>query len=68
MRLWQEFDRLLSTHPDYTPGILWPRRPWRRRGVWMRPRHGSHKELPVRRRTGNQHALSEMQAMLEELD
>jgi cytochrome c-type biogenesis protein CcmH/NrfG len=45
-----EFDRLLSTHPDYTPKTR------------------LDQGIASARRTGNQHALNEMQALLLELE
>jgi len=63
-----EFDRLLEAHPDYTAGyfmaaqtLVKAERPDEARG---RLREG----IASAQRTGNQHALSEMQQLLDELE
>jgi predicted Zn-dependent protease len=63
-----EFDRLLREHPDYTAGyfmaaqtLVKAARPWE---AQIRLREG----IASAQRTGNQHALSEMQQLLDELD
>jgi predicted Zn-dependent protease len=63
-----EFARLLDEHPDYSAGYFM--------AAQTLAKAERHDEAKVRlaqgiasaRRTGNQHALSEMQAMLDELD
>jgi predicted Zn-dependent protease len=53
-----EFDRLLSTHPDYTAGYFMAAQTLVKAGRTNEARP---------RRTGNQHALGEMEALLEDL-
>ena len=43
-----EFDRLLSTHPDYTAGYFMAAQTLVKAGARMRPRPGSTKALPAR--------------------
>ena len=62
-----EFDRLLEEHPDYTAGYFMAAQTLAKAG-----RNGEAKGrltagIASARRTGNGHAQSEMQAMLEEL-
>ena len=63
-----EFDRLLNEHPDYTAGYFMAAQTLvkaaRNREAQTRLREG----IASARRTGNQHALSEMQQLLEELE
>jgi predicted Zn-dependent protease len=62
-----EFDRLLSTHPDYTAGYFMAAQTLVRAGrtdeAKVRLTHG----IASAQRTGNQHALGEMEALLDEL-
>ena len=64
----REFDRLLATHPDYTAGYFMAAqtlaKAQRRDDAKARLAQG----IASAGRTGNQHALNEMQAMLEELE
>ena len=63
-----EFARLLEEHPDYTAGYFM--------AAQTLAKAERHDEAKIRltqgiasaQRTGNQHALSEMQAMLDELE
>lgn len=62
-----EFDRLLTTHPDYTAGYFMAAqtlvKAQRPADAIARLQQG----IRSAQRTGNQHALNEMQALLEEL-
>lgn len=63
-----EFDRLLVDHPDYTAGYFMSAQTLARAG---RPADAKQRLIDgaaCARRTGNQHALREMQAMLDELE
>jgi len=63
-----EFDRLLTEHPDYTAGYFMAAQTLvkgtRTGEAQTRLREG----IGSARRTGNQHALNEMQQLLEELE
>jgi predicted Zn-dependent protease len=63
-----EFGRLLEEHPDYTAGYFMAAQTLakaeRSDEAISRLRQG----IASARRTGNQHALNEMQAMLDELE
>jgi len=63
-----EFDRLLADHPDYTAGYFMAAQTLARAS-----RAGDAKQrlvdgMACARRTGNQHALREMQAMLDDME
>jgi cytochrome c-type biogenesis protein CcmH/NrfG len=63
-----EFDRLLGDHPEYTAGYFMAAQTLAKAG-----RHADAKQRLVEgigcaRRTGNQHAQREMQAMLDEME
>ena len=63
-----EFDRLLADHPDYTAGYFMSAQTLAKIG-----RAGEAKQRLIdgtacARRTGNQHALREMRAMLDEME
>jgi predicted Zn-dependent protease len=62
-----EFDTLLANDPDYTAGYFMAAQTLAAagRGGGDRAAESRHH---LRRRSGNRHALSEMQAMLDELD
>jgi len=64
----EEFDRLLTEHPDYTAGYFMAAQTLvkvaRRGEAQTRLREG----IASARRNGNQHALSEMQQLLDELE
>jgi predicted Zn-dependent protease len=62
-----EFDRLLSQHPDYTAGYFMSAQTLAKAGRNDEARHRLTEGIASARRTGNQHAQSEMQAMLDEL-
>lgn len=63
-----EFDQLLSTDPDYTAGYFMAAQTLAKSGrtpeAIVRLRSG----ISCAARSGNRHALSEMQGMLDELD
>lgn len=63
-----EFERLLTDHPDYTAGYFMAAQTLAkvRRDAEAKQKLASGMECA--RRTGNGHALREMQAMLEEYD
>jgi predicted Zn-dependent protease len=63
-----EFDRLLSTHPDYTAGYFMAAQTLVKAGRVEEAKARLTQGIGSAQRTGNQHALSEMQAMLVELD
>ena len=64
----QEFDRLLGEHPDYTAGYFMAAQTLAKAGRSAEARERLTEGIASARRTGNQHALSEMQAMLDELE
>jgi len=63
-----EFDRLLTAHPDYTNGYFMAAQTLDRAGRPEESRTMLRKGIESARRTNNRHALSEMEAMLEELE
>jgi len=63
-----EFDRLLADHPDYTAGYFMAAQTLAKSGDQQRAMDYLRRGLDSARRTGNQHAHSEMQAMLDELE
>jgi tetratricopeptide (TPR) repeat protein len=64
----KEFDLLLSTHPDYTPGYFMAGQTLVKAGRREEAKGRLEEGIASARRTGNQHALSEMQALLDELE
>jgi tetratricopeptide (TPR) repeat protein len=62
-----EFERLLAAHPDYTNGYFMSAQVLDRAGRTTEAREMLHKGIASATRTNNRHALSEMEAMLEEL-
>jgi predicted Zn-dependent protease len=64
----QEFQRLLTDHPDYTAGYFMAAQTLAKAGRTDEAKSQLTEGIASARRTGNQHALSEMQAMLDELD
>ena len=62
-----EFDRLLSTHPDYTAGYFMAGQTLVKAGRTDEARQRLEQGIASARRTGNQHALGEMEALLEDL-
>jgi tetratricopeptide (TPR) repeat protein len=62
-----EFIRLLELHPDYTNGYFMAAQTLERAGRTAEARKMLENGLAAARRTGNNHALTEMSGMLEEL-
>jgi tetratricopeptide (TPR) repeat protein len=63
----QQFNKLLELHPDYTNGYFMAAQTLARVERNDEARAMLQKGLESARRTGNRHAQSEMQAMLDEL-
>lgn len=63
-----EFDRLLTLHPDYTAGYFMAAQTLAKAGRAGEAKSRLSEGIASARRTGNQHAQSEMQAMLDELE
>jgi thioredoxin-like negative regulator of GroEL len=63
-----EFARLLEQHPDYTAGYFMAGQTLAKAGRNEEARARLTQGIASARRTGNQHAQSEMQAMLDELE
>jgi predicted Zn-dependent protease len=63
-----EFGRLLADHPDYTAGYFMAAQTLAKAARTEEAKNRLTEGIASARRTGNQHALSEMQAMLDELD
>ena len=62
-----EFQRLLVAHPDYTNGYFMAAQTLARAERSDEAKQMLRQGMECARRTRNQHALSEMEAMLEEL-
>jgi tetratricopeptide (TPR) repeat protein len=62
-----QFEKLLAAHPDYTNGYFMSAQVLDRAGRGDEACVMLQKGVESARHTNNQHALSEMQAMLEEL-
>jgi tetratricopeptide (TPR) repeat protein len=63
-----EFNRLLAAHPDYTNGYFMAAQALARVQRVDEAKGMLHHGIECARRTRNQHALSEMEAMLDELE
>ncbi len=63
-----EFDQLLSTHPDYTAGYFMAAQTLVKAGRTDEAKTRLDQGIASARRTGNQHALSEMEALLMDLE
>ncbi len=63
-----EFDMLLAAHPDYTAGYFMAAQTLAKEERVPEAIARLHAGIASARRTGNNHALSEMQAMLDELE
>ena len=63
-----EFERLLSTHPDYTPGYFMAAQTLSKAGRTEEAKTRLNQGIASAQRTGNQHALNEMEALLSELE
>ncbi|HXZ33095.1 MAG TPA: tetratricopeptide repeat protein [Terriglobales bacterium] len=66
-RALEEFGKLLSSHPDYTAGYFMAAQTLTSANRTDEARRMLVDGIAAARRTGNQHAQSEMTAMLEEL-
>ena len=64
----EEFDTLLRTIRTIRPATSWPRRRWPRQGGQPEAIERLKAGIECAARSGNRHALSEMQAMLDELE
>lgn len=62
-----EFAELLKINPDYTPGYFMTAQTLAKAGRVDEAKQRLTEGIASARRTGNQHALGEMQAMLDEL-
>ena len=63
-----EFDRLRADHPDYTAGYFMAAQTLAKAGRESDAKQRLVDGMACARRTGNQHALREMQAMLDDLE
>ena len=63
----QEFDRLLAEHPDYTPAYFMAAQTLVKAGRNDDAKQRLEQGISSAERTGNQHARSEMEALLMEL-
>ena len=63
-----EFDTLVAAHPDYTAGYFMAAQTLAKAERTAEAIEKLHEGIACARRTGNNHALSEMQGMLDELD
>ncbi len=63
-----EFGRLLEEHPDYTAGYFMAAQTLAKADRTDEAKKRLTQGIACARRTGNQHAQGEMQAMLDELD
>lgn len=64
----EEFGRLLEEHPDYTAGYFMAAQTLARAERPDEAKIRLTQGIACARRTGNPHALNEMQAMLDELE
>ncbi len=64
----REFQQLITDHPDYTAGYFMAAQTLAKAGRTDDAKSQLTEGIGSAKRTGNQHALSEMQAMLDELD
>jgi predicted Zn-dependent protease len=63
-----EFDKLLAEHPDYTAGYFMAGQTLVKAGRVEEAKTRLGEGIASAQRTGNQHALSEMQQLLDELE
>ena len=63
-----EFTQLLASHPDYTAGYFMSAQTLSRAGRTAEAVDRLRAGISCAARTGNRHALSEMQGMLDELN
>jgi predicted Zn-dependent protease len=64
----REFAQLLTEHPDYTAGYFMAAQTLAKAGRNSEAKQRLIEGIASAGRTGNQHALAEMQAMLDELE
>lgn len=64
----EEFDRLLAEHPDYTAGYFMAAQTLVKAERLADAQARLKQGIASAQRTGNQHALNEMQQLLEELE
>jgi predicted Zn-dependent protease len=64
----EEFERLLRDNPDYTAGYFMAAQTLAKAGREADAKQRLVDGMACARRTGNQHALREMQAMLDEME
>jgi len=62
-----EFDRLLREHPAYTAGYFMCAQTLLKAGRTEEAKQRLHQGIESAEKTGNQHARSEMQAVLDDL-
>jgi len=63
----QQFSKLLELHPDYTNGYFMAAQTLAKADRMKEAKAMLNQGIESAQRTGNRHALSEMQAMLDEL-
>jgi predicted Zn-dependent protease len=63
-----EFSQLLTTHPDYTAGYFMAAQTLVKAGRNEEAKDRLKQGIASAQRTGNQHALGEMEALLQELE
>jgi hypothetical protein len=63
-----EFDRLLTDHPDYTAGFFMAAQTLARASRTAEAKQRLADGIVCAKRTGNQHAQREMQAMLDDME
>jgi predicted Zn-dependent protease len=63
-----EFDRLLTDHPDYTAGYFMAAQTLARANRTADAKQRLADGIVCAKRTGNQHAQREMQAMLDDME
>lgn len=63
-----EFGMLLADHPDYTAGYFMAAQTLAKTGRTAEAKQKLVDGMACARRTGNQHAAREMQAMLDEME
>src|SRR5277367_1470812 len=63
-----EFDRLLAEHQDYTAGYFMAAQTLVKAGRPAEAQNRLREGIASAQRTGNQHALNEMQQLLDELE
>ena len=62
-----EFDRLISLNPDYVPAYQMSAQTMAANNMTEQAIERLHEGLATANRTGNQHALAEMEALRDEL-